>query len=186
MRERAIRQLGDALRAARRHHHRRLRRIAACAALIGAVGVSAALPPSPRLLWNASASAPIGLWSVAPNVPLRRGDMVVARLAAPWRDLAARRRYLPANVPLLKRVAAEPGDRVCAIGADIVVNGQRVAVRRSRDAAGRTLPWWGGCLILGNGAIFLLTDDPGSFDGRYFGPIGRGGIVGKARPLWLR
>jgi type IV secretory pathway protease TraF len=29
-------------------------------------------------------------------------------------------------------------------------------------------------------------DAPGSFDGRYFGPVPRSSIIGKATPLWVR
>lgn len=155
-------------------------------ALVAALVATTALPPRPRLLWNASASAPVGLWRVAPDTPVERGDMVVAWAPAPWRGLAARRRYLPANVPLLKRVAAGPGDRVCAFEAWIFIEGRLAATRLRADRAGRPLPGWHGCRTLGNGSMLLLMDDPGSFDGRYFGPTERANIVGKATPLWLR
>jgi conjugative transfer signal peptidase TraF len=143
-------------------------------------------PPRPRLIWNASASAPIGLWSVAPDAPITRGDMVVARLAAPWRSLAARRHYLPANVPLIKRVAAVSGDRVCANDVGIFVNGSLVAVPRATDGARRVMPRWRGCTRLADDAVLLLMAGPASFDGRYFGPTERRHIIGKAHPLWLR
>ncbi|WEK02153.1 MAG: S26 family signal peptidase [Candidatus Sphingomonas phytovorans] len=181
----ALRGVGDALRADRTRRRKRLRLAGATMILAAALGVTIGLSPSPRLLWNASASAPIGLWRVAPNVPVERGDMVVARLVEPWRSLAARRRYLPANVPLIKRIAAEPGDRVCAIGLVVTVNGAPVASRLRHDSAGRPMPQWQGCRLLRDGAMLLLMDDPGSFDGRYFGPTARRDIIGKAYPLWL-
>ena len=182
----AVRAFGDALRD-RRIRRRKQRYIAgATATLIAALGLTIGLAPHPRLLWNASASAPIGLWRVAPGTPVTRGDIVVARLPEPWRGLAARRRYLPANVPLIKRVAAEPGDRICATGAAVTVNGIAVAIRRATDGAGRPMPLWQGCRTLHDGAVLLLMDDPMSFDGRYFGPTARSDIIGKAYPLWLR
>jgi conjugative transfer signal peptidase TraF len=184
MREKPIRIVGAALRAERRC--RRIGLIGICAALIASLGGTLASPPAPRLLWNASASAPVGLWRVFPNVPVDRGDMVVVRLGPPWRALAARRRYLPANVPLIKRVAAQPGDRVCAFETWVFVEGRIAAVRPRFDGLGRPLPWWHGCTTLGRGTIFLLMDDPASFDGRYFGPIAARRVVGKAVPLWLR
>src|SRR3546814_11532003 len=64
------------------------------------LGLTMAFPPAPRLVWNASASAPIGLYAVTPGAPVGPGDMVIARVPDPWRMLAARRHYLPANVPL--------------------------------------------------------------------------------------
>jgi conjugative transfer signal peptidase TraF len=145
-----------------------------------------AMPPRPRLVWNASASAPIGLYAVAGDTP-GKGDMAIGWLPERWRLFAARRHYLPANVPLVKRVAAGEGDRVCAIGVGIFVNRRRVAERQLRDALGRPMPWWQGCVRLRGGARFLLmTGSPASFDGRYFGPTQRSDIVGRATPLWTR
>jgi conjugative transfer signal peptidase TraF len=186
MRNIALRRIGDELRADRTRRRKRLQLVGATATLVAALGATIGWSPHPRLLWNVSASAPIGLWRVAPDVPVERGDMVVARLGEPWRSLAAGRHYLPSNVPLIKRVAAEPGDRVCAIGADITVGGVRIATRRQHDGAGRAMPHWQGCQVLQGGATLLLMDDPASFDGRYFGPTARGDIIGRAYPLWLR
>ncbi|MFS0771201.1 S26 family signal peptidase [Sphingomonas sp. 1P08PE] len=176
---------GDALRAGRARRARLRRRTAVVAAGIAMVAATIALPPTPRLVWNASASAPIGLYAVAPGVPLARGDRVVAWAPAGPRRLAATRHYLPANVPLVKRVAAVPGDRVCAVGATITIDGQVRAMRKRRDRAGRPMPWWHGCLVLRDGALLLLNDPVDSFDGRYFGPTGERDVVGKATPLWL-
>lgn len=165
---------------------RSLRRACATGLFIGLVGASAIARPRPRLLWNASASAPIGLWWIAPDAPIERGDMVVARLAKPWRELAARRRYLPRNVPLIKRVAAGPGDLVCAIGSVIMINREPVAMRLAHDRLGRPMPHSSWCHMLRQDSVFLLTEDPASFDGRYFGATARRDILGRAYPLWLR
>ena len=156
----------------------------ALSALGCALGVTIVAPPAPRLVWNVSASAPRGLYLVGDPAGIRVGDMVIARVPESWRRLAALRRYLPANVPLVKRVAAGPGDTVCASGRSILVNGRRIAARRAVDGLGRRLPWWAGCVALGEGALFLLMDDPASFDGRYFGPTEGGDIVGGARLIW--
>jgi conjugative transfer signal peptidase TraF len=170
-----------------RTYQRCLRRPAvALAALASALALTIIMPPRPLLVWNASASAPIGLYAVAAGAPVATGDMVIARLPEPWRRFAARRHYLPANVPLVKRVAAEPGDRVCAIRDTITVEDRAVAVRRERDGQGRPMPRWQGCLTLRHGATLLLMPDPASFDGRYFGPTKRDDVVGKARSLWRR
>jgi conjugative transfer signal peptidase TraF len=161
-----------------------LRSLLALSALGCAVGATVIAPPAPRLVWNVSASAPRGLYLVGSPNRAGVGDMVIARVPAPWRRLAAVRRYLPANVPLVKRVAARPGDRICASGKRILVNGRPVAARLAADGHGRPMPWWRGCIRLGEDALFLLMDDPASFDGRYFGPTLRGDIVGSARLLW--
>ena len=142
--------------------------------------------PRPRLVWNASASAPVGLYVVSAPERLHVGETVVAWPPEPARTLAAGRHYLPFDVPLVKRLAAGPGDRVCAVGEAIWINGRHVAARRLEDEAGRPMPWWTGCSDLREGEHFLLMDHPASFDGRYFGVTGRDALVGRAVPLWTR
>ena len=178
---------GEALRAARLTRQRRRLRFAFGALGIAALGLTIAAPPTPRLVWNVSASAPRGLYVVSPGAPVAAGDMVVARTPDPWRSLAARRHYLPANVPLVKRVVAARGDLVCARGAEVSINGAPAVTRRLRDAKGRILPWWEGCVRLGSGDAFLLMANEGaSFDGRYFGVTRARNILGKAHLLWAR
>lgn len=173
-------------RCARRRARTRLLVIAGAAGSI-ALAATIAVPPHPRLVWNASASAPVGLYRVTPDAPLRPGDMVIAWVPAEARMLAARRHYLPANVPLVKRVAAVAGDTVCAIGPVISINGLAVVERRRFDGARRVLPWWQGCATLRAGELFLLMSDAAdSFDGRYFGPTGPADVIGRARLLWAR
>lgn len=158
-----------------------------CGVLAAALAATLLAPPRPRLVWNASASAPVGLYAVGETVPLARGDMVIARVPVEFRSFAARRHYLPANVPLVKRVAAAAGDEVCAAGARVMVNGRLVARRLDRDGAGRPMPWWSGCAELGPGEYFLLmADSTVSFDGRYFGVSEARDIVGKAWLIWQR
>lgn len=154
--------------------------------LIVALVISMLWKPRPLLVWNASASAPIGLYAVAPPTKVQAGEMVIAWTPTSVRTLAAGRRYLPSNVPLLKRVAAASGDRVCAIGKTISVNGRYVAARREVDGKGRPMPWWAGCRDLAEGELFLLMDSQASFDGRYFGTTKKEQQVGRAVLLWAR
>jgi conjugative transfer signal peptidase TraF len=175
------------IRAARCQRARLHRHFAAAGVGIGLI-VSAALdPPLPRLVWNASTSAPVGLYSVEPGARVKRGDMVIAWPPSAMRRLAAERQYLPLNVPLVKRVVGVSGDRVCASGVVVSLNGGAVAIRRFRDSAGRAVPWWSGCITLQRGALFLvMTGTADSFDGRYFGPTDPEDVIGKATPLWVR
>ena len=178
---------GEQLRATK--HKRRIlgRRVTVAGIGITLLGLTMAFPPAPRLVWNASASAPIGLYAVTPSAPIDSGDMVIARVPDPWRMMAAQRHYIPANVPLVKRVAAVAGDEVCALGHEIFVNGKWVVERRIADAKGRPMKWWSGCVRLRGRQLFLLmSDSPASFDGRYFGVTKGGLVVGKARLLWAR
>lgn len=156
------------------------------AAGVASLATTIVLPPVPRLVWNASASAPIGLYAVSPHSIVQTGDMVFAWPPFAARELAARRHYLPRNVPLLKRVVAMAGDTICAQKLVVNIDGQPVALRRSFDRMGRPLPAWQGCIRLTEGEFFLLmTIRPDSFDGRYFGVSKRQDLIGKATPLWL-
>lgn len=176
-----LRRLRNARVAGRRH----LLLAVLVSALVTALLASLFWPPRPLLVWNASASSPMGLYRVFPAGALRRGDMVIAWAPPAARALAARRHYLPGNVPLVKQVAAIAGDWVCAEGDAIFVNEALVARRLERDPAGRPLPWWSDCRALGPGEAFLLMPGgPGSFDGRYFGITQASEIVGQARLIW--
>lgn len=136
-------------------------------------------------MWNATASAPVGLYRVEPAASLRRGGFVLAWLPDAARRLAAERDYLPADVPLVKRIAALAGDTVCCEQARVTINGIAVATALRADNWGRSLPHWSGCRTLGQYEVFLLMPDvPDSFDGRYFGPIKTDAIIGKLVPLW--
>lgn len=161
---------------------------------LAALGAIAVLPlaaglvwkPPLLLLWNASSSSRLGLYRVHWTGSVRRGDMVIAQAPEPARSLAAKRRYIPGAIPLVKRVAAGQGDRVCAVRTAVSINGRRVAIRRKSDRAGRPMPWWNGCRRLRSGQYLLLTDSPWSFDGRYFGVTDRSDLVGRAELLWAR
>jgi conjugative transfer signal peptidase TraF len=178
---------GDQLRASKQERRVLGRRVAIAGFGIILLGLTMAFPPAPRLVWNASASAPIGLYAVTPGAPVDPDDMVIARVPDRWRMMAAQRRYIPANVPLVKRAAAAAGDEVCALGHEIFINGTWVVERRVADAQGRPLPWWSGCVRLRGRQLFLLmANGPASFDGRYFGVTESRLVVGKARLLWAR
>jgi conjugative transfer signal peptidase TraF len=143
------------------------------ATLLGmaAIGVPASIHTPPRLVWNASASAPRGLYWVAPDA-IARGDLVLAELPPVARRLAAERGYLPLGVPLVKRVAALGGDVVCSVRKTVSINH-------------RALPSWRGCRKLAADEVFLLVPAVAdSFDGRYFGPIKDSAVTGKLVPLW--
>ncbi|PCD02222.1 hypothetical protein COC42_12255 [Sphingomonas spermidinifaciens] len=153
---------------------------------IAAVVIPAFVQPVPRLMWNVSASVPVGLYLARPASNLKRGDLVAAHAPAPVALLMAHRGYLPSRVPMLKHVAATAGQRVCRTGLMVSIDGEHVAEARPRDRMGRPLPSWSGCRTLGAGEVFLLNPaSAASFDGRYSGPIPARGIIGVMTPLWL-
>ncbi|QTC90298.1 S26 family signal peptidase [Brevundimonas goettingensis] len=144
--------------------------------------------PLPTLLvWNASASAPIGLYRVDPVSPARVGDRVVTDHPPQVADLLAMRGYLPLGVPLIKTVAAVAPARVCRSGETVSIDGTPVAEAKRADRLGRPLPAWSGCRILAADEVFLLTADVAdSLDGRYFGPSAKRAIRGVAHPIHVR
>ncbi|WP_290559343.1 S26 family signal peptidase [Aestuariivita sp.] len=154
---------------------------------IALIALSATIRANPILVWNASASVPIGFYVVqsldTPNV----GDLVVLEPPSPLGDWLLEHGYLGADVPLIKHVAALPGQRVCRTGVTIRIDGVAVATAKDRDRFERPLPVWQGCQRLTDDQIFFLNPDTeASLDGRYFGPLQRDTIIGRAVPIWTR
>jgi conjugative transfer signal peptidase TraF len=143
--------------------------------------------PSPRVIYNASGSVPIGWYRVRPPTGLRVGSIVLARLPAIPSALAAQRGYLPIGVPLLKRIGAIAPQRVCVSDRSVRIDDVPVAATLSTDGAGRRLLAWPQCRRLRAGELFLLSlTNPASFDSRYFGPVQASYVIGQAEPIWTR
>jgi len=158
--------------------------MATCFATLG-IGLSALLHPIPKLIWNASASVPIGLYAVHPTGVLHVTELLVVRPPEVLATFLAERRYLPKGVPLLKRVLALPGQTVCRAGRTITVDGTAMGDALDRDHLGRPLPVWQGCRVVASDEVFLMNwQSEDSLDGRYFGPLPATTIVGRADPLW--
>jgi conjugative transfer signal peptidase TraF len=150
--------------------------------------------PLPRLIYNPSDSVAVGWYRVDPldhrtdSLPrtLSVGSIVLTQLPVDAAVLAAQRGYLPARVPLLKRVGAVAPQQVCIIGRSMRIDGVPVAAVLLADRMGRPLPSWQQCRELHPGELFLLsTTNPASFDSRYFGPIAASTVIGVALPIWL-
>ena len=150
--------------------------------------IAAALSDRPPcILWNASASLPIGLYALAPPGPLALGDLVAVALPPEQAEWVAERGYLGRSALLLKRIAALPGTEVCRIGNAVLIDGTAVSTALATDSHGRPMPVWQGCTVLDAHQLFLLlAETPESLDGRYFGPTDAASIVARARPIWTR
>lgn len=152
---------------------------------IAAIALTAVIDHDPWLIWNATASAPLGLYAVRSLGTPAIGDLVAVRPPEPLATQLAEGGYLPRGAPLLKHVAARHGGIVCRDGLTISVDGLALSVAREHDHRGRRLPAWQGCRTLGEDDVFLLNRDaPASLDGRYFGPLRATSIIGRAVPLW--
>lgn len=158
--------------------------MATYAALL-AVGVASCVPVPVKLIWNASASTPIGLYDLAAPHDLKRGDLVVVTPEKPLADFIVARGYIGRGVPLLKHVAALPGQSVCRTGPIVTIDAAFAGVALERDSRGRALPAWQGCRRIADGEVFLMnTAVADSLDGRYFGALPARDIIGKATPLY--
>jgi conjugative transfer signal peptidase TraF len=137
------------------------------------------------LLWNPSPSVPIGLYHLRPTGTLQVADLVVVDLPEPLAQFVIGRGYLPAGIPLLKRVVGLPGQIVCRSHRAITIDSVEIGAALETDRLGRPMPVWQGCRRIAADEVFLMNQDvENSLDGRYFGPIAVSSIRGAAVPLW--
>lgn len=159
--------------------------------LLAAMGLASLAAPSVAvlpawLIWNASASVPLGLYWVEHLTGFEIGDLVAVMPPEPLAAFMITRGYIGPDVPLLKHVAGLPGQRICRSGATITVDDVVLGEALPRDRHGRDLPDWQGCRLLQDGEIFLMNREVrDSLDGRYFGPLPADVVIGKARPVWV-
>ncbi|ENI4223729.1 S26 family signal peptidase [Pseudomonas aeruginosa] len=162
------------------------RRILAVTLLVvtGIAATSAVETPT-KLIWNATASAPIGFYTIEPADRIEVPELVAVMPAEPLAGFMVERGYVGRGVPLLKRVVGLPGQRVCRTGRSITIDSVEKGDALDRDRIGRALPVWRGCRVIADGQLFLMNwDVRDSLDGRYFGPIPASSVIGRALPLW--
>lgn len=149
------------------------------------IAIAAFIPMPLKLIWNASASTPIGLYAIDSDALPEVTDLVAVDAPEPLATFLADGGYLPRGVPLMKRVAGIAGQRVCRTGRTITIDSIAMAEALDRDRLGRALPNWQGCRIIAVGEIFLMNwQVRDSLDGRYFGPVSTDTIIGRATPLY--
>lgn len=164
---------------------RRRRTLMVTALAVITITADSAVETPTKLIWNATASAPIGFYTVAQTDMLDVPELVAVMPPEPLARFMVERGYVGRGVPLLKRVLGLPGQRVCRAGRTITVNGVEMGEALERDRIGRDLPVWQGCRVIRDGEIFLMNwEVRDSLDGRYFGPIPASSVIGRALPLW--
>ncbi|MEQ1930137.1 MAG: S26 family signal peptidase [Parvularculaceae bacterium] len=161
----------------------RLLPMTAGAVSIAVLGLAMDHEFTPRFVWNASASAPIGLYAIKVGTRPRIGDFVLVEPEPGLEGFITERGYLPPKIPLIKRVAALPGDEVCRQNQAILVAKIHVADALFMDSVGRKMPVWSGCFTLKSDEMFLLNPHEKSLDGRYFGATKSNDVVGVAVPI---
>lgn len=158
--------------------------VAAVSLLAIAAALEIAAPPTPRLIYNKSESAPLGWYRIDPSGQIKKDALVAAFPPDDARELAAKRGYLPAHVPIIKTVWALAGDEICAENNVVSVAGKPHLIAQDIDSAGRKMPSLEGCSTLGDREVFLVSSrTDSSFDSRYFGAVERKNILGVAHYL---
>jgi conjugative transfer signal peptidase TraF len=161
------------------------RTILFAASIVAATLATLTVPVSRTAVWNMTASVPTGLYLIRGKQSIHVGERVAVDPPPALRRLLAERGYLPVGIPLLKRVAAVSGQRVCRFAHGVTIDGKLVGVARSFDRRGRPLPAWSGCYRLATGDLFVMNPEaPDSFDGRYFGVLKTHDVIGRATPIW--
>ena len=86
-----------------------------------------------------------------------------------------------------KLVCRGCGQTVCRDGLVVTVDKVAAGMARERDRRGRSLPVWQGCRVVADDALFLMNSrSTDSLDGRYFGPLPRSAVTGRAHPVWTK
>ncbi|MQW87829.1 S26 family signal peptidase [Sinorhizobium saheli] len=163
----------------------RLGTLAATSVAVLGVAVASVTPLPLKLIWNATASAPIGFYTVAPAERVEVPDLVAVMPPEPFASFMVGRGYVGRDVPILKHVIGLPGQRLCRAGRAITVDNVPLGEARERDSRGRDLPVWQGCRVIADGELFLMNlEAADSLDGRYFGPFPAEAVIGQATPLF--
>lgn len=162
-----------------------LRYLSVTALAVIGIAAAAMVDMPVKLIWNATASAPVGFYTVEPADRIEVPELVAIMPPEPFAGFMVGRGYVARDVPLLKRVLGLPGQRVCRTGRTITVDNVEMGDALERDRIGRDLPLWQGCRLIAEGELFLMNwDVRDSLDGRYFGPIPASSVIGRALPLW--
>ena len=96
------------------------------------------------------------------------------------------RPYVPANLPLIKRVAAISGDVVQAGAHGVYVNGRLWpdSVPLTHDQEARSLrPYPFGVYRVAAGRLWVMSNHPRGLDSRYFGPVPASSVISRPTPL---
>ena len=153
---------------------------AAVASLVSTIGGT-----TPRYIWNASNSVPVGLYRIASAGKFTVTELVAVQPPDPLAAFLDLNDYLPSGLPMLKRIVALPGQVVCRIGLTIIVDSVEMGQARERDGRNRPLPVWQGCRVIGEDEIFVMNwQSADSLDSRYFGPLPASAVIGRALPVW--
>lgn len=139
---------------------------------------------SRRLVYNATASYPIGFYRVHSNYS--ESDVVWFDVPNNVERLVFGRNYIPQNAKLMKKIIAGEGASWCVSDRSLIVEGISVGKIRTEDSNKLPLPQLPeGCNTLGLDEVIVASPHPLSFDSRYFGPVKKETVHGRLEALWI-
>jgi len=154
--------------------------------LVCVFAITCTLFSSPRFVLNVTDSLPHGIYYVSKRSTYSRGDIVCFPIPAEVEPMVTGRGWLKKGHLMMKPIAALPGDEVCLNGSSLSINNEQKGNIRSVASEGRPLPRYAHCGPLGDDELFVANAaDSKSFDSRYFGPIPKDEIKGRAQPIWI-
>ena len=137
------------------------------------------------LIYNATASVPVGWYIKLPMSNLEIGDYVVFDPPAEVKDFVLDRGYMTENELMMKQVGGLAGDHYCVIQSthEFYAKGKYIGQVAKKDGQDRDLPVLDGDFVVPAGKFLPITTHPFSFDGRYFGSVDMSAIQYKVYPI---
>ena len=155
-----------------------------CAILMGVSLLGYRLPGALGYCLNLTPSEPVGIYHVVPG-GAQRGVLVwLKQPEGPATSVL--HRYIPANIPLIKRVGAIRGDivQVGTLGVSIDGTLWPDSAPLHRDIEGRILqPYPFGTYRVPSGQLWVMSEHPRGIDSRYFGPVVETNVISQLVPV---
>jgi len=155
-----------------------------CAVLIGTGLIGCRLPTALGFCLNLTPSEPVGIYRLVAGDAERAALVWVKQPAGA--AVSILHRYVPANIPLIKRVAAVPGDIVQIATPGVSINGMlwTDSAPLDRDAEGRSLEHYPfGSYRVPTGQLWVMSSNPRGIDSRYFGPVAKASVISRLVPV---
>lgn len=138
------------------------------------------------VVYNHSASLPVGWYVVVPDKNYKVGDIVVFDLQEKARALAVNRGWIRENDLFMKRIGALEGvEYEITRGRQFLINRNVFGDVQNVDSLGRNMPEYIGKYIVPPNEFLPVADIANSYDGRYYGTVPIENIRFKVIPLYI-
>lgn len=134
---------------------------------------------------NQTKSLPRGFYRVIEQENYRRGDLVVFHIPDTIRTFIQSRFQMPDNAYLMKYIVGLPGDTYTVKDGIFIVENDAIGAVLKHDNNGKPMPVFEYNGVLKSGVLVAKKGLNLSIDSRYFGPVPRSTIIGRAEPFFL-